>query len=465
MKHYDIAIIGAGPGGYVAGIRSAQYGKKVVVIEKEYVGGVCLNVGCIPSKAMIHASETFRRLREAGEMGFSFKETTFSAKKLQSWKEGIVKKLTGGIGQLLKANKIDVIKGEAEFVSSRELSVKNGSASENISFENAIVATGSSPALLRDFEPDGKIVVTSTEALSFDKIPEKLCVIGGGYIGLEIGSFYSALGSDVTVVEATGFLLPGTDPDLVQVVARTLKRRDVKVMLNSKAIGWKSVKGKAEIKISGEKGEERLQADKILVAVGRVPNTQNMGLEKIGVLFDSKDFIKVDERLQTNVEGIFAIGDCAGGPLLAHKASKEGLVAAGVIAGKKEIYDVRAMPAVIFTTPEIAYVGLDEAKAKELGHEVKTGKFPFQASGKALATGETDGFVKIVADANTDQVLGVFIVGHEASNLIGEACLAIEMGASVEDIARTVHPHPTLTESLMESAEVVQGHAIHIFQR
>lgn len=465
MKKYDVAIIGAGPGGYVAAIRSAQLGKKVVVIEKENVGGVCLNVGCIPSKAMIHASEVYQSFQRAGEMGLTVKNAGVDPKKLQSWKNEVVKKLTGGIGALLKANKVDFTKGEAKFESTNEMLVTNGRSKETLEFENAIVATGSSPALLKGFEPDGKFIGTSTEGLSYEEIPKSLCVIGGGYIGLEIGSLYAGFGSVVTVVEMTGSLLPGTDPELVQVVARELRRRDVKVHLNTKALSWKSVKGKAEVKISNEKGEQNIVCDKILVAVGRTPNTQNMELEKIGVLIDSKGFIKVDHHRRTNVENIFAIGDCAGGLLLAHKASKEGLVAAGVIAGKKETYDVRAMPAVIFTSPEIAYVGLSEAEAKGQGRETKIGKFPFLASGKAIATGETDGFVKIISDAKTDELLGVFIVGPSASNLIGEACLGIEMGATAEDIARTVHPHPTLTETLMEAAEGVHKSAIHIFNR
>lgn len=460
MKQYDVAIIGAGPGGYVAAIRSAQLEKKVCLIEKENVGGVCLNIGCIPSKALIHASEIFCTLARAAEMGLSCQESRVDPQRLQAWKEGVVKKLTAGIGQLLKAHRVEVIRGEAQFKSDRELTVDK----ETIGFENAIVATGARPAILKGFEPDNPFVGTSTEGLSYSEIPAELCVIGGGYIGLEIGSLYAAFGSKVTVVEATDSLLPGTDPELVRVIERELKRRGVKVFLNSKALAWQEKKTKAEIKISTPKGEEILRADKILVAVGRIPNTQHLGLENCGVALDEKGFIPVDSQRKTNVKNIFAIGDCAGGPLLAHKASKEGLIAANVIAGKQDVYDVRAMPAVIFTTPEIAYVGLDEAKAKSLGHTIKVGKFPFLASGKALVTGETDGFVKIISDAKSDEVLGVFIVGKEASNLIGEACLAIEMGATVEDIARTVHPHPTLTESLMEAAEALHGSAIHIFK-
>lgn len=465
MKHYDAVVIGSGPGGYVAAIRLAQLGKKTALVEKENVGGVCLNVGCIPSKALIHVSELYRSLQRASEMGISFGEGRVEVQKMQEWKNGVVQKLTGGIAALLKAHKVDMVRGEAVFLSNREVLVKTEKGRENLFFQNAVIATGSGPAELPGFKPDGAFIGTSTEGLNYEKLPKNLCVIGGGYIGLEIGSLYAGLGSQVTVVEATGTLLPGTDPDLVRVVAKELQRRDVTVLLNTKASGWKGAKGKAQVTVTNGKGEQTLAADRVLVAVGRVPNTKNLGLEAVGVQCDAKGFIEVDQRRQTNVEGIYAIGDCAGGPLLAHKASREGLVAAGCIAGKKEAYDVQAMPAVIFTTPEIAYVGMDENAAKQAGRAVKTGKFPFQASGKALASGSAEGFVKIVSDAQTDAVLGVFIVGHDASNLIGEACLAIEMGATTEDIARTVHPHPTLTESLMEAAEAVHGTAIHIFQR
>ncbi len=465
MKQVDVAIIGAGPGGYVAAIRLAQFKKNVVVIEKENVGGVCLNIGCIPSKAMIHASEIYQKMHHAAEIGFTVGSVGIDVKKIQNWKEGIVKRLTGGIGQLFKAHKIDLITGEARFKTRRMLLVKSAGGEEEVAFDSAIIATGSSSAIIPGFKPEGKYVGTSTEGLSYSEIPKELCVIGGGYIGLEIGSLYAGLGSAVTVVEATASLLPGTDPELVQVVARELRRRNVKVLLNTKAVSWKEMGGKAKILVSKEGKEEELTSDKILVAVGRVPNTKNLDLEKIGVALDAKDFIKVNDQLKTNIDGIYAIGDCAGQPMLAHKASKEGLVAAAVIAGKRELYDVRAMPAVIFTTPEIATVGLDEAEAKAEGYTVKTGKFPFVASGKALASGETDGFVKMVVDAKTDRVLGLQMVGAGVSNLIGEAALAIEMGATSEDMARTVHPHPTLTETLMEAAETVHGTAIHIFQK
>lgn len=461
MSSFDTVVIGAGPGGYVAAIRLAQLGRQVAIIEKENVGGVCLNVGCIPSKALIHASETMRHLSHAEDFGLSIKGANLNVEKLQEWKNSIVGKLTGGIAQLLKAHKITLLRGEAKFTTAFSLEV----AGEMIEFEKAIVATGSSPVMLPGFEPEGKFIGTSTEALSYPEIPKKLCVIGGGYIGLELAMAYAGFGAEVTVVEALDRLLTGIDGDLVQIVQKELKKRDVTVKLKTKALAWKAAKNRAAIHLMGEKGEEKIEADKILVAVGRKPNSQNIGLEAAGVQTDSRGFIKIDPQCRTNVRNIFAIGDVAGGMLLAHKASKEGLVAAAVVAGQNEIMDARAMPAVVFTTPEIATVGLTETEAKEQNRKIRIGRFPFAASGKALASGKTEGFVKIIADPETDLVLGVGIVGAEASSLIGEACLAIEMGTTAEDMALTVHPHPTLTETLMEGAESVHGRAIHIFQR
>lgn len=461
MSSFEAVVIGAGPGGYVAAIRLAQLGRKVAIIEKENVGGVCLNVGCIPSKALIHASETMRHLSHAEDFGLSIRGAKLDVEKLQEWKNGIVSKLTGGIAQLLKAHKITLLRGEAKFTTAFSLEVSG----EMVEFEKGIVATGSSPVAIPGFEPDGKFVGTSTEALSYSEIPKKLCVIGGGYIGLELAMAYAGFGAEVTVVEALDRMLTGIDGDLVQVVQKELKKRNVTVKLKTKALGWKAVKNRAFLRLMGEKGEEKIEADKILVAVGRKPNSQNIGLEAAGVQTDSRGFIKIDPQCRTNVRNIFAIGDVAGGMLLAHKASKEGLVAAAVVAGQNEIVDVRALPAVIFTTPEIATVGLTETEAKAQNRKIRVGRFPFAASGKALASGKTEGFVKIIADPENDLVLGVGIVGAEASSLIGEACLAIEMGTTAEDMALTVHPHPTLTETLMEGAESVHGKAIHIFQR
>ena len=461
MNSFDTVVIGAGPGGYVAAIRLSQLGQKVAIIERENVGGVCLNVGCIPSKAMIHASEAMQHLLHGESFGLSIKEAKLDVKKLQSWKNEIVGKLTGGVAQLLKAHKVTLLKGEAKFTTAFSLEV----GGEPIEFEKAIIATGSAPVILPGFEPDGKFVGTSTEALSYSEIPKRLCVIGGCYIGLELAMCYAGFGSQVTVVEALDQLLTGIDSDLVKIVQKELKKRNVTVKLKTKALGWALVKKSAQIKLQSDTGEETIESEKILVAVGRRPNSQNIGLEAAGVQTNERGFVIIDHQCRTNVQNIFAIGDVAGGMLLAHKASKEGLVAAAVIAGHSEAYDVKAMPAVVFTTPEIATVGLTETEARAKNQKVKVARFPFAASGKSLASGETEGFVKIITDPETDLILGVGIVGAQASNLIGEACLAIEMGTSAEDMALTVHPHPTLTETLMEAAEAVDGKAIHIFQR
>ena len=458
----QLLVIGGGPGGYVAALRAAQLGVETTLVEREEVGGICLNHGCIPSKALIHGATLAHKIPQLAELGIETKGLRVDAKKLQAWKQKVVKKLTSGVEQLLRANGVQILKGTAVFQSPQKVLVESEHGTQAVEFKHCILATGSRSIELPGFEFDGEVVLGSRHALQLAEIPEKLVVIGGGYIGLELGTVFAELGSKVTVVELMDQLLPGTDPELVRVVERRLKALGVEVYTQSKATGLKRGRSGAKLTVETPKGEISLEADKVLVSVGRKPNTQGLSLERAKIERDERGFVKIDGQLRTTNPRVWAIGDVAGPPMLAHKASHEGLVAAEIIAGKPAGPDWQAVPAVIFTDPEIAYVGLTEREAKEQGYEVITGKFPFTALGRALTMGETDGFVKVVADAQTHVVLGVQIVGPEASTLIGEATLAVEMGARLEDLALTVHAHPTLPEALMEAAEVALGQPIHV---
>lgn len=468
-KSFDVCVIGAGPGGYVAAIRCAQLGLKTAVIEREALGGVCLNVGCIPSKAMITAAHFLHRLEhQAPEMGFEISgKAKVNMKKLVSWKQSVCDRMSGGVSQLLKGNQVEVLMGEAEFQDEKTLKVKSKNGSETVSAKNYILATGSRPIEIPGFSIDEKNVLSSTGALALDEVPKKLVVIGGGYIGLEISSYLAKLGSEVTVLEAMSSVLYGAaDPECVQVVARKLKKTGVQVHLNAKAKSYKSSGKGLEVTYELNGKSETLKADKILLTVGRKPNSDQMGLKKIGLKIDDKGFVITNAQRRTNHSHIFAIGDIAGQPMLAHKASHEGVLVAEVISGQNRAYDAKTVPAVIFVDPEIASAGWTEEQAKANGHtELKIGKFPFAANGRAVSMMETEGFVKMIADAKTHILLGVHIVGPEASNLISEAALAIEMGARLEDLALTIHPHPTLGETMMEAAEATLGHAIHVIQK
>lgn len=467
-QSFDVVVIGAGPGGYVSAIRSAQLGLKTAVVEREYLGGVCLNVGCIPSKAMIAAGHFYHKAQhDAGQMGFSFKDLSVDFKQLLKWKTSVTEKMSGGVKQLLAGNGVTVLMGEAEFKTSKELTVKSSKGTESVTAKNFVLATGSRPIEIPGFKFDETGILSSTGALALSEAPKKLVVIGGGYIGLEISSYLAKFGTEVTVVEATAALLNGVvDPDCAQVVARKLTKSGVKVLLNAKAKSQKKSGSGYEVVIDVGGKEETLKCDKILVTVGRKPNSDQANLKAAGIAVDERGFVKVDAQRRTNVPHIYAIGDISGQPMLAHKASHEGVLVAEVMAGKNRVYDAKTVPAVVFTDPEIASAGLMESEAKAKGYnDLMIGKFPFGANGRAVSILETEGFVKMIADAKTHVLLGVHIVGPEASNLISEAALAIEMGARVEDLALTIHPHPTLGETMMEAAEATLGHAIHMIQK
>ena len=466
---FDVCVIGSGPGGYVAAIRSAQLGLSTAIIEREALGGVCLNVGCIPSKAMIAASHFLHQAQHDAEpMGIQISgPIKVDMKKMVNWKQSVCDKMSGGVSQLLKGNKVTIIKGEAEFASAQELKVKSSKGVESVRAKNFIVATGSRPIEIPGFAIDEKNVLSSTGALALEQVPKKVAVIGGGYIGLEIGSYMAKLGTEVNVLEASKSVLASvSDKDCVQVVARKLKKDGVKVHLNAFAKSYKKSGNGYEVTAEINGKAEVFKVDKILLTVGRKPNSDQMNLKKIGLQIDERGFLKVNPQRRTNVPNIFAIGDICGQPMLAHKASHEGVLVAEVISGKNRVYDAKTVPAVVFTDPEIASAGWTEEECKANGHnDLKIGKFPFAANGRAVSVMQTEGFVKIIADAKTHVVLGVHIVGPEASNLISEAALAIEMGATVEDLALTIHPHPTLGETMMEAAEATLGHAIHIIQK
>ncbi|AHI05041.1 dihydrolipoamide dehydrogenase, E3 subunit [Bdellovibrio bacteriovorus W] len=468
-QNFDVVVIGAGPGGYVAAIRSAQHGFKTAIIEREFLGGVCLNVGCIPSKAMITATHLLHKAQHGfAEMGLNIKGgIDVDMKKLVTWKQSVSDKMAGGVNQLLKGNGVTIISGEAEFKSSKEITVKSSKGTESVQAKHFVVATGSRPIEIPGFKFDEKDICSSTGALAFDTIPKRVAVIGGGYIGLEISSYLRKLGTEVTVIEAQSSLLAGVvDPDCAQVVTRKLKKDGVNVIYGAKAKSQKKVKSGYEVTVEINGKDEVIPCDKILVTVGRRPNGDQANLKAAGIQVDERGFVKVDAQRRTTVSNIFAIGDICGQPMLAHKASHEGVLVADVIAGQNRVYDAKTVPAVVFTDPEIASAGMTEDEAKKKGFtDLLIGKFPFAANGRAVSMSETDGFVKMIADKKTNIILGVHIVGPEASNLISEAVLAIEMGARLEDLSLSIHPHPTLGETMMEAAEATLGHAIHIIQR
>ena len=461
----SVVVLGAGPAGYVCAIRLAQLGQKVTVVEKSYLGGTCLNVGCIPSKALIAAGSLVDRISHASAMGISADNVRVDTAKLVEWKAGIVAKLTGGVGGLLKNHKCEVLMGTGSIVDKNTVAVKLADGStKTVKCDDIVIATGSVPIAIPGFAFDEKDVWSSTGALAPKSIPKHLVVIGGGYIGLELGMMYRKLGSEVTVLEATAGALPGQDRDCVKVIERSMKKMGIKFLTETFAQGYERKGAELHVRIKTKKGDETVVCDQIGSMVGRKPYSEGLGLEKVGLKLDAKGFLAVDKHMRTSVPNIYAVGDIAGQPMLAHKGSKEGLVAAAVIAGQKEEYDVRCVPAVIFTAPEMASVGAQETELAAKGVAFKSGSFPFAASGRAMSLMETEGFVKILTDAKSDEILGVHMVGPEVTELIAEAALAIEMGATAEDLARTIHAHPTLPEAMMEAAEAVHGMAVHIFQ-
>jgi dihydrolipoamide dehydrogenase len=463
MKETDLVVIGGGIGGYVCAIRASQLGQRVVLVEKARLGGECLIAGCIPSKSIISVAKIYDKVNEGAKFGVHVDGLRIDFPELQLWKSGVIASLEAGVASLLQGYKVEVVKGEAELIENNRVVVTTlDNRKEEFSAKSVVIATGSSTISLPGLEFDGKSVISSREALELQQLPKRLLIVGGGYIGLEIASMYQRLGSKVSIVELTDQLLPGTEPDLVRYAQRSLERRGAIIKLKSKVTSvTKSAEGVKVTVESTQGNTEPLEADLLLVSVGRKPVTHTLNLQRLGVETDAKGFIKTDNRMMTNVKGIYAIGDVRGPPLLAHKAQKEGIVAAESIAGLPTVAEWKSIPWAIFTDPEISGVGMTEKQAVEAGYKVKKSRFSFGALGRAMAVGETEGFVRIVSEDPSGVVLGVQIVGPEASDLISEAALAIEMGATVEDLALTIHPHPTLPEAIMEAAESATGKAVH----
>lgn len=458
---YDLIVIGSGPGGYHAAIRAAQLGLSVACVERDAVGGVCLNTGCIPTKALLHVAETLRSADHAREFGVDFGTPSVNVEAIERWKQGVVSKITGGVGQLLKGNKVEYIAGDAKVVDANTLAIGDRRAT----FDKLIVATGSRPMNLPGFESDGERIVDSTGALLLSEVPKRFLCLGGSAIGLEFADVYGSLGSEVTVVEMLDQIVPTADPDIAKELRKALEARDITIKSGTKAVSQKATKGGLEVTLEAKDGsQETITVDKILVAIGRRPNGAGFGLEEIGVEVDERGFVGVNDHMQTSVPHVYAIGDVARAPLLAHKAMKEGLVAAEHAAGKPVAYDT-LVPSVIYTTPELASVGMTEAEAKEAGFDVRIGTFRVPILGRAVALGVKFGLVKLVGDAETDLLLGFHMVGPGAGDLVAEATLALEMGATIEDLALTQHAHPTISEGIMEAAEHAHGKAIHTANR
>jgi dihydrolipoamide dehydrogenase len=457
----ETLVIGAGPGGYVAALKLGKLGKKTLLVEKDRLGGVCLNSGCIPSKAMIHIAGQVHKLRKAKAQGLEAPDLRLTWSKVVDWKDLMVQGLNRGIAALEKGNDVTVLPGTARLTGPRRAEVATAAGTETVTFQQAVVATGSRSISIPGFAIDGTRVLSSTEALSLREVPGRLLVIGGGVIGLELGTVFAKLGAQVTVVEFLPQVLTGVEAELAAPVTRGLQRMGVSVMTGSKAAGFRETSGGLTVSVQTPEGDRAVETDKILVCVGRAVNSKDLGLEALGIACDPKGHIIVNQNYQTKQPHIYAVGDVIGPPYLAHKASREGVLAARHIAGRPA-QPRGAIPAAIFTDPEIAMVGESETEARARGAEIITGRFPFAALGKAQAMRETEGFVKIVADKSSHKVLGGSIVGPEAADLIGELCLAVKVEATLEDLGSTVHPHPTLSEAVSEAAEACLGQALHI---
>jgi len=450
----QLVVIGAGPGGYTAAFRAADLGLDVILVERSPVlGGVCLNVGCIPSKALLHAAKVIDEAAAMADHGITFNKPKIDTSKLRGWKDEVIGKLTGGLATMAKQRKVRVINGTAKFESPNRLRLDNG---ETIEFRNCIIAAGSEPFMLPGL-PDDPRIIDSTGALELKSVPKKMLVVGGGIIGLEMACVYSALGADVSVVELTDSLMPGTDPDLLRPFLKIIKNRYEAIMVSTKVTKMRATVPGIEVSFEGDKAPSIGVYDRVLVAIGRRANGGTLDAEKAGVAVDQRGIIAVDKQMRTNVPHIFAIGDLAGGPMLAHKATHEAKVAAEVIAGEKSYFDARSIPSVAYTDPEIAWVGLTEIEAKAKGIDYEKAQFPWAASGRALSIGRPEGFTKLLFDKKTHRVLGGAIVGPSAGDLISEICLAVEMGADASDISLTIHPHPTLSETVAFAAEAFEG--------
>lgn len=465
-KKTQIAVIGGGPGGYPAAFLAADRGLNVTLIDNEAnPGGVCLYRGCIPSKALLHAARVITEAKEASNWGIGFSEPVIDIDKLRNWKDNVVQKMTGGLGQLSKHRRISYIQGRAKFTDKKTLEIQNQNGSELLGFENAIIATGSRPTSLHNVSIDSERILDSTTGLELPDVPKNMLIVGGGYIGLELGTVYAALGTKVSVVEMTSGLMPGVDRDLALVLSKRVEKIFDSIMLATKVVGMNEERSGMRVKLEGFKVKSSEQIfDKVLVSVGRRPNSENLGLENTRVKTDSKGFIEVDEQRRTSEPTIFAVGDVAGEPMLAHKATHEGRVAAEVIAGHNVAFEPNAIPAVVFTDPEIAWCGLTETNAKMENRPVRIARFPWGASGRATTLDRNDGATKLIVDPETEQILGVGIVGTGAGELIAEGVLAVEMGANVSDLKLTIHPHPTLSETIMEAAEVFFGESTHVYR-